>query len=51
MRAIFYSVIEKDTKARVSVGVNHAKAQSKLAELKASNPNGNYVIGYKWGSI
>ena len=51
MRTIFYSVIETKTMKKTSVGVSLTKAEQKLAELQKANPNANYRIIYKWGSI
>ena len=51
MRGLYYSVIETNTNTKTSVGLNKNKAEKLMEELKIKNPNGNYVIGYKWGSI
>lgn len=51
MRALFYGVLNTKTNEKISVGVYHHKAVAKMEELKKANPNGEYKIVYKYGSI
>ena len=51
MRTISYAVVDTDTNKRYSTGTERRWAEEKLAELKAENPNGNYIITYRWGNI
>lgn len=51
MRTIFYSVLNSDTNEKVLIGCDSRKAEEKLAEMQKNNPEGNYKIVYKWGSI
>lgn len=51
MRTISYAVVNTDTHKRYTVGVSHEKAEKLLAEMRNKDPEGNYIITYRWGNI
>ena len=52
MRLATYTIVEKNTKTKVeNVGVNYKKADARVKELEANNPNGDYAIITKWGNL
>lgn len=51
MRTISYAVVNTDTNKRYTVGVSREKAEKLFAEMRKIDPNGNYIITYRWGNI
>ena len=51
MRGLFYSILNVDTKEKTFVGLDSAKAQKVLEQMKKENPNANLMITFKWGHI